>query len=370
MTVVHLISSEGYYGAENMMLALAKATSQQGHAPVVALFCDGRRPHVEAAEPARRLGLPVELVPCRGRWDWRAPGRIRSLLERYGAHVLHTHGYKADVYGYAAARRGRAALVATCHNWPDRRPLMRAYAVLDRILLRRFDRVAAASEPVAAVLRRSGVAAVPLPNGVETGRFRQMTAGFAVQRPPGCDRLAGFVGRLTAGKGGEVLLEAAREVVAERPASGFVFVGEGPRRAAWEALAAKLGLGGKVVFTGALRDMPAVYASLDLLVLPSYDEALPMCVLEAMAAGRPVVATRVGSVPRAVVPGVTGFLFEPGDAAALARAILCLMHDPALARRLGAQSRGHVAQHFSSETMAAAYLDLYQQALAHREDRR
>jgi glycosyltransferase involved in cell wall biosynthesis len=370
MNVLHLISSEGHYGAENMMLTLAEATVRRGHHGVIALFLDDRGPHLETAEPARRAGLPVELVPCRGRWDRRTPRRIRELLDRHAAHVLHTHGYKADVYGYCAARDGRAALVATCHNWPDRRLRMRAYAALDRLVLRRFDRVAAASEPVADILRRCGVRADPLPNGVDPRPFREAAPTLRRSLPPDCDRLGGFVGRLVPAKGGEALLQAAQEVIRCRPATAFAFVGDGPCRPVWEARAAALGISRHVLFPGARQDTPAVYASFDFVVLPSETEALPMCLLEAMASNRPVIATRVGSVPRVVIPGVTGLLVEPRNPGALAQAMLRLLRDPELAQRLARQGRAHVARNFSADRMAEAYLRLYAEALSLRRLRR
>ena len=233
--------------------------------------------------------------------------------------VLHTHGYKADIYGLAA-RSQRMALIATCHNWPDPHPVMRVYAMLDRWILKCFDKVAAVSEPVAEILRRSGVqGADAVPNGIDLARF----AGASPALRPGvldsCDRLIGFVGRLVKEKGGAVLLEAARRVLAERPKTGFVFIGEGPERAEWEKTAATLQIAGNVAFTGSRSDMPGVYASLDALVLPSLNEAMPMCLLEAMAAGCPVLATRVGSVEKLVIHDRTGRRCIPESAGGCGR---------------------------------------------------
>jgi glycosyltransferase involved in cell wall biosynthesis len=362
MTVLQLISSEGCYGAENMMLSLASALGRQGRHPVIALFEHRDSGHTVTAEQARRRGLPVELVACSGRWDTGVRSRIRIIANRYGVEVVHAHGYKADVYAYAAAGwQRRMTLVSTCHNWPDQRPLMRAYARLDRLVLRNFDGVAAVSEPVAGVLRSARIPAETLPNGVELDRF---TSAPVLRRelPLDCDHVAGFVGRLVPGKGGKVLLEAAQRVLAVRPRTAFVFAGDGPCRVEWESIASQTGIARHVLFTGLRNDMPGVYASFDVLVLPSYDEALPMCILEAMAAGCPVIATRVGSVPRAVIPGVTGVLTEPGDAAGLADALTRLLADADLRRRLGAQAREHVLRRFSAEAMASAYLEFYERA--------
>jgi glycosyltransferase involved in cell wall biosynthesis len=367
MTVLHLISSQGCYGAENMMLTLSSALARHGHDPIIGLFEHDASGHLETAQQARRRGLRVEFVPCRGRWDSGVRHTIRQITSRYGVRVLHAHGYKADVYAYAAAEwPRRITLVSTCHNWPDRRPLMRTYAVLDRAILRRFDGVAAASEPVAGVLRNAGISAEALPNGVELDRFAGADPMLRREVGPGFDHLVGFVGRFVGGKGGSVLLEAARHVIGARPGTAFVFVGDGPCRAEWEALVSRLGIANSVFFAGVRSDMPGVYNSLDLLALPSYDEALPMCVLEAMAASRPVIATRVGSVPRAVLPGLTGMLVKPGDVAGLARALTDFLSDTDLRQRCGTRAKEHVQRNFSAEVMASAYLDLYEQASERR----
>ena len=142
-----------------------------------------------------------------------------------------------------------------------------------------------------------------------------------------------------------------------------MFVGEGPARAGWEAAALKLGIASKVVFAGRRDDMPAVYASLDIVVLPSFQEAMPMCLLEALATARPVVATAVGAVPKVIVPGVTGLLCEPGDARALSMSLLRLLRDPELGRTMGNHGRAHVARHFAAEVVGRSYIDLYQEAL-------
>ena len=126
------------------------------------VFCNSHFPHTEVAEQAERQGLAVEIIACNGRWDWSAVAQIRSLLEKHDVDVLHPHGYKADLYALAAASRNRVALLATSHNWPSNLLSMRVYAGLDRLALRRFDKVIVVSDAVADVLRRWGVAAEKL----------------------------------------------------------------------------------------------------------------------------------------------------------------------------------------------------------------
>jgi glycosyltransferase involved in cell wall biosynthesis len=368
VTILQLISTEGYYGAESMLLALARTLSALGCRSLVGVFHDGRSPDRELETRAKGLGLQVETLPCAGRWDWKTVRRIRELVRTHGVDVLHTHGYKADVYGYAAAWPNRVALVATCHNWPSRLLSMRAYAAIDRLVLRHFDRVATASGPVAGILSRWKVPAHKLkviPNGVDMEPFREPPPSLRKEFSAGSERLVGFVGRLVPDKGGALLISAAQSVLAVFPNAKFIFAGEGPARAEWEALAVKLGIGSKVIFAGRRDDMPALYASLDMVVLPSLQEAMPMCLLEALAAAKPVVATTVGAIPKVIIPGVTGLLCEPGDINALSTAILRLLRDPELGRTLGNHGRAHVARSFASEVVGRSYIGLYQEALHH-----
>jgi glycosyltransferase involved in cell wall biosynthesis len=369
LTILILISSEGYYGVENMIVTLARQLSRQGCECIVGVFCNSHSRHIEVAEQAQRQGLTVEIVPCNGRWDWRAVAKIRELLVRHNVDILHAHGYKADLYGYAAAWPNRVALLATSHNWPSRLLRMRAYAAVDRIVLGRFDEVVVVSDVVANSLRRWGVATdrvSTIHNGVDIEYFQGAPPTLRSEIAPEGHSLIGFVGRLVPEKGGALLLRAAKQVLAVHPKAKFVLAGEGPARREWETLAIQLGISEQVFFAGGRDDMPGVYASLDIVVLPSFIEALPMCLLEAMAAGRPVIAARVGAVPKLINTEQTGLLLDPGDEDALAQAILRLLHDPELARRLAENGRMHVARHFSAEAMAKSYIGKYQQALGRR----
>jgi len=369
VTILFLISSEGHFGVENMIVTLAWHLSNQGCRCVVGVFCNSHSPHTEVAQQARRHGLTVEIVRCKGRWDWKAVAQIRKLLVKYNVDILHPHGYKSDVYAYAASWRNRVALLATSHNWPSKLLTMRVYAALDRLVLRKFDKVIVVSDVVGDILRRWGVAPDHVSNifnGVDLEHFHTASPVLRNELAAEGQSLVGFVGRFVPEKGGALLLQAAQEVLAARWKTRFVLVGEGPSREKWEALASQLGIREQVSFVGVRDDMPGIYASLDIVVLPSLIEALPMCLLEAMAAGRPVIATCVGAIPKLIQSGETGLLLDPGDANGLAAAILRLLRDPKLARRLGENGRTHVARDFSAAAMARSYIGHYQQLLACR----
>jgi glycosyltransferase involved in cell wall biosynthesis len=372
MVVLHLICSEGFYGAESMVALLGRNLCHHGCRSIIGAFRDIRHAHLELAARAQAEGLETEIIPCEGRLDWRAVRHLRKFLARKRIDVLHAHGYKSNLYGYAAAWRTSTAMVATCHGWLGQHLLrMRMYARLDRFVLRLFDRVVTVSDVLAEALSASGIESTrvkTIANGIDLERFRNARPVLREQFPSTC-RVIGVVGRLSPEKGGDVLLRAVPSVLAEFPEAIFLFVGGGPCQQLWASLAERLDIGRNVVFAGIWRNMPEVYASLDILVLPSFQEGSPMCVLEAMAAGRPVIATQVGSVNKLVLAGRTGLMVKAGDVSGLSSAILSLLREPECARQLAENAKAHVAEHFSADRMTRQYLNLYDEALQLRASR-
>src|SRR2546427_198094 len=188
--------------------------------------------------------------------------------------------------------------------------------MLDRWALRRFHRAVAVSEGVAVALRRGGVAPekiTTISNGVDVAVFSAGRPTLAAEIGKGNRLVVGMVSRLVRGKGADYFLHAASDVLSCFPETLFVLVGEGSARKELERLARELGIEKKVIFTGQRADMPGVYASLDVFVLPSLNEGMPLTVLEAQAANRAVIASRVGAVPQLIQHRETGLLIEPGD---------------------------------------------------------
>lgn len=368
MTVLQLISSSGYYGMENMLVTLSRGLSCIGVRTIIGVFEDARDPHTEIAGAAERLGLKVEKIPCCGRLDLRALTIIRKLTSTCSVDVIHSHGYKADIYARLSAGR-RQALVATSHNWPSRRFNMRFYAALDRFALRGFDRVAVVSDVVGRKLEQSGInkdAIVSIPNGVDLERFHHSEPTLREKTIGDEGVIVGCVGRAIPAKGGREFLEAAQQVLAKFPGTRFVWIGDGPSLPVWKQFAEHLGMSANVRFTGSRNDMPGIYASLDIVVLPSLEEAMPMCLLEAMAAARPVVASDVGAVNQVVRDGITGLLVPPGDTAALAASIMRLVDDRALAEAFGTAAVSRATALFSIEGTAQRYAAIYESACSRR----
>jgi glycosyltransferase involved in cell wall biosynthesis len=359
--VLQLISSGGYYGAENMLLNLCASQENAGCRNSLLLFYNVHAPNVEFYERARRRGISVRMVHCKGRADWRAVRQIREYIREDAVDVVHTHGYKADLYGYMAAR-GRKPVVATCHNWVGGTTALGIYNRLDRMVLKRFNAIAAVSDAVRDRLVQCGVPAGKIhtiANGIDVKAFA--SSGPELRALPG--QVIGMVARLDMQKGFEYLLQAVRRLAGQFPGVKVVITGEGPDRGAIEQMIGHYGLANRVTLAGQQSDMAAAYAAMDIFVLPSLNEGLPMTILEAMAASRPVVATRVGAIPDVVREGQTGLLVNPRDTAGLQDALAQLLAAPELGCRLAAQAHEWVHRHYTAEAMAMQYRQMYDMAL-------
>jgi glycosyltransferase involved in cell wall biosynthesis len=369
MKVLHLISSGGMYGAEAVILSLTRAMSEKGHSSELALFHSETQPNEELELAAERASLPCHRIATSGPLDRTIPAQLRALMKQTGADVLHTHGYKADVYAWTAFRSLPVApLVSTCHNWIDTTRALRIYGRLDRRVLRGFGAVIAVSEDVASRLRASGIPGFRV-HLVRNGIDIPSPAG-PIEMPPAAEvrdpmrpLTVGLVARLSPEKGVDVFLRAAAQVKQQLPGIRFVVAGEGPDRPVLEQLIDTLGLQECVTLMGRVEDMPAFYASIDLLVCSSRTEGLPMALLEGMAVGLPVVATPVGEVPQLVLDGRSGCLVPVDDPAALAAAISSVLRDAGLRASMGLASRARVKESYSAQRMATAYVSVYQEVL-------
>jgi len=363
--VLQLISSGGYYGAENMLLNLCASQQKAGCQNSLMIFYNVHAPNVEFYERARRCGLSVRMVHCQGRADWRAVRQIEECIQEDGIELLHTHGYKADLYGYVAARRSGKPIVATCHNWVGGTAALGIYNHLDRMALKRFQGLAAVSDSVAQRLLASGVPARKIrtiANGIDVQTFERARP-LQVLNFDG-SKVVGMVARLDLQKGFEYLLRASSELRSAFPGLKVVIVGEGPDRNEIEGMIHRLGLQSNVILAGQRSDMTGIYAAMDVFVLPSLNEGLPMTILEAMAASRPVIATRVGAIPKVIQDGETGLLVDPGDMNGLRDALARLLTDSDFCCRLGAAGHDWVSRNYTSEAMAMKYRQMYDDVLS------
>lgn len=365
MRILHLISSGGMYGAEAVILNLSRTLNQQGHASLLGIFSNSTNPNLQLHDRAQQEGIESHLISCRGQLDPTVPATIRALAATTNADLIHAHGYKADVYAYIAMRRTTTPLVSTCHTWYDDNRLVWLYGVIDRRVLRRYNAVIAVSDDVRQRLLQAGVPANHIHfirNGIDLRPFTNATPSLRhLAAPEGL--LIGWVGRLTRDKGPDLFLQAIAQLRPTFPTARYILVGEGPFRPECERLITSLALGDIVHLLGQRSDMPAVYASCDLLVSSSRLEGLPMAILEGMASTLPWVAPHVGAIPLAIHDNQNGILTPPENVEVLAKSMASLMRNPEERTRMGLAARRLTESEFSAERMSEDYLRVYTAAI-------
>ena len=362
MRVLQLLSSGGVYGAEKMVVSLAKGLDQMGCQTILGVFDNM---HVESSDVVsymQQQNLAVVVIPCKGKIDFAIVDKIRRCINSYEIDLIHSHSYKSDLYGYLAVRNTSVPILATSHFWTRRTISLRVYAYIDQLVLKRFDRIVAVSDEIAREIVAAGVSPAKvsvIDNGINLAAFRHPSPQAGAEFRAYGMRIVGAVGRLVDQKGFDYLLRAIPQVLERFPNTVFLIAGEGTERAKLEALSSELNIEKHVHFLGVRSDMPNVYASFDVFVLPSLNEGMPIALMEAMATARPVVATRVAAVPKLVIDGQTGLLIEPKNPGALSDAVCRLLENPTLCESLSKAAQARIEQEFSSEVMAERYLRLY-----------
>ena len=361
LRIAHLIETDGPGGAERMVAHLAGDLQSAGHENIVCLPANGEG--WLGREVAAR-GVSTEAVQLLRVPMWRAVTTLVQIFRRHRVHVAHSHEFTMAVYGACAARWLGMPHVITMHGgryyagrWRRRFALRAAIGLSDGIV--------AVADRFASTLSRDlwirRARVLTIPNGIP-----QPQPGMATLRRElglrDADRLVLAVGNLYPVKGHVNLVEAIA-MLRERYPIHLAIAGRGERELALRARAADLGVGDCVHILGLRSDIPDLLAAADVYALPSLSEGLPLALLEAMAAARPVVASAVGEIPKVLDHGRAGLLVPPGDAYALAAAITRLIDDPREARQLGERAARRVAAEYSLSRMVGRYSALYASVL-------
>ncbi|HEX9015484.1 MAG TPA: glycosyltransferase [Chloroflexota bacterium] len=372
--VLHVITSLDVGGAQKHLLALVGGLRQRGHVADVAFL---KNPSL--IEQFAGTGAAVYDLSARGTVSPMLPIRLARILRNGRYDIVHTHLLKADVYGaVAGVMAGTRVRIASKHN--DERALLNPAAGFVHGLVSRLDhRVIVLSDYVGRYVAARG--------RVDGGRITRVYYGLPAAGPgpdgtagsiraefgiPASVPLAVTVGRLTEQKGLVYLLEAMAIVRARLPQARLLVVGDSQDgrdgyRERLLALRDELGLAETAIFTGVRDDVPSIMRASDLLVMASLWEGFGLVFLEAMAAARPVVATRVSAVPEVVEDGKTGILVPPRDPAALAEAMIAILSDRERAKSMGEEGLARLRQNFTEERMVDEIEETYFELLRRRE---
>ena len=357
--VLFLIDELDIGGTEQQLLELVKRLDRQKYLPMVCCFRPGR-----IAEEIVASGVQVFRIRKRAKVDPSLIYHLWSLIRRERIDLLQTYLFTANTWGRLAAILAGVRIIVSSERNVDiwEKPYTR---VIGRYLDRWTHGTIANSTAVKDYLVRKGLAARKIRviyNGVDPGRFSQPISSDAIKAELGIPPhhlVIGLAARLEPQKDLHTFLRAAAQLITREPAASFLVIGGGSLATQLTQEAHTLGLSGRVIFTGARRDIPCLLAACDISVMSSLKEGMSNTILESMAAGKPLVATTVGGNVELIRDGETGFLVPPRDPAALATAIQRLLNDPPRAQAMGQQAKARISELFSVDTMVAATQQLY-----------
>ena len=359
--VLHLIDHMGSGGAQRVLAGLVESRNRASATSVVSLrsHClpELRERMAACGASYRELGL--------SHWNPLPLPTIGRAFREVHADVIHSHLEFSNELAVLAARslgRDRPAVIVHVHNFPDRH-YSRLHRGMGRMLASRTDAYIAPSAGIADSIRTAfgrGVRRVEIiPYAIESAWFDRGPNELSVARRSSAAPVIGTVARLAPQKSVHDLIDAMPFVLQTRPAARLLIVGDGPLRSDLEAQCRRLGIGDSVTFAGYSHDVAAAYAAIDIFVLPSRHEGLPICLLEVMAMGIPVVGTRVPGISELIENERTGLDVPYGDPKALAVAVLRLLTDEPLCDRLWRAARQSIKDNYTSSAVAGRVEELY-----------
>ncbi len=360
LTIAHVDSEKGWSGGQVQVFLLMEGLRARGHRNI--LYCP---PGSQQEQRACELGLEVCPVAMRNDLHLAAVARLRRGFREHGAQLVHLHTGRANWLGGLAARRSRLPAITTRRmDHPVQRHLV------NRLVYGSFVRRAVGIAPaIARRLREGGVEpnlVRMVPSTVDADALTPQRTRAQVREAEDVPETATLIlaaAHLTYRKGFDIALKAFAASREGCPDAWLWIAGDGPERASLESLARELEIVDRVQLLGRRTDMADLLNAADLFVMPSRSEGLGIAALEAMAAGLPVLASKVGGLGDAVVHGRTGMLVPPEDVSALTDALVTLLSDPAARKRLGAAGPDRIDEGFRPEQMVASYEALYREVL-------
>ena len=357
--ICHLISGDLWAGAEVQMYTVVLALSHCPEFELSAILLnDGL-----LAEKLRAAGIVTTVYDERKMGFFQIKSNINQLLTKNPAAIMHSHRYKENILAATAKKRGKVKyLVQTVHGIGEpfhglKSAKSRFRSILNTYYTRKyFDTIISVSDNIrgqlAEFLPSSKI--ITIHNAVDPANLHVSKSPRLIRAELGINdehQLIGSVGRMVPVKGYDLFLKMAAMISHTNPMARFLLVGDGPLKSELENSAREMGLGGEIVFAGFRSDVTDLINSLDIFVMTSIHEGIPMALLEAMALEKAVVSTAVGGIVEVISNGKSGLLVEPGSCTALAQACLRILDDDALKVRLGAEAAQRIDDEFSIGTL-------------------
>ncbi|MCC7087169.1 MAG: glycosyltransferase family 4 protein [Pirellulales bacterium] len=370
-TVAHVrvVTGQGG-GPEKTILNSPRFLERYGFRTICAYMHPPSDPGIEHIRAKAKLwNAKLVTLPDRGLRDIGIFWKLLNLCRQHRVGIWHAHDYKSNLFGLMLKPFWSMKLVTTVHGWGASGRRTSSYYQLDRHLLRYYERVICVSEDLVKECLEYKVPSdrcILVHNAIDTGEFKVQRDKRIAKQQAGIDPnrfMIGAVGRLAPEKAFDLLIHSIDQLLKEGQNVGLIIVGEGAERSQLEALIGQLDRGDRVKLLGFQRDVIPVYRMMDAFALSSLREGLPNVVLEALATGVPVVASRIAGVPRLIQDGCTGLLIDPGNTEQLTTALRQMILDPGLCDRLAVAGRKVVEARFSFEFRMEKIRNIYEQLI-------
>ena len=364
INILHIYQNSKIGGVQQQLLSLLKAYNRDVFNPI--FCCLG--PKDAISEEIEKVGVEI-IALSRSRYHRFSLAIVRDLyrlMKQKNIHIVRTHRYRANLYGRLAAwLSGVSVTIISLHdNYNKDMRLERRIA--NKILSKFTDKMIAVSESIKRdIIKYDGIypsKILVIPNGIDTERFKpegifaDLRKEFSIQER---DTVIGFIGRIVPAKGLEYLIDAFSYLKEDFKNIKLLIIGEGNLVERLREQAKEKKLDDSIIFPGGRRDIPDILACINIFVMPSIAEGLPNALLEAMAMGKPIVATMIGGIPEVIKNGFNGLLVPPRDPASLATAIKELIGNGQLSARMGQAARDLVMNKYSIRETAQKWESLY-----------
>jgi glycosyltransferase involved in cell wall biosynthesis len=366
--VLHLIDSSGMYGAEKVVLTLLNNIKDSAYHQILGCIRESVDQEVELGLQAENLNIDVTYFTMKRGLNLKGIREINSFISNNSISILHSHGYKPNIFlGFYPHKNILKRTITTIHGWAKECADLKLtlYELLNLYAIKRFYRCVAVSKGVYDDMVKRNIPSDKISiirNGIDVRQELQLSDRKKIREVFGIkdsEFVIGTAGRLVKEKGIDIFLQAAVHFLKYNNNALFLIAGEGPLFNELKSMIIRLGIRRNVRFTGYVDQIYDFLTMLDVFVLSSRTEGLPMVLLEAMNIGCPAICTNVGGITEVINDSTDGLLIQPDNPIALAENLIKLCSDQKLRQNLAEKGKFKVADRFSAEKMAEGYLALY-----------
>jgi glycosyltransferase involved in cell wall biosynthesis len=364
--VLHLRSSAGKLGAESVIIEICKFSKQFSYNSIIGALHSFKNPYPEFLEEAVNNNIPYTLFSGKIAFDINLILQIRKFIKENSIDIVHSHGYKENFYALVSTMGLITKIIATNHLWKDRDFKEKTYKRFDQFVLGFFDKIIAVSSEIKIQMQNVGLKNIDIiDNGVDTNTYQPRTKDTVLMKQlniPQHAKVIGMVSSLTPEKNHQIAIEAFKKIEDQKIL--LVIIGSGPL---YDFLKHKVNnddLSEKVLFLGNRSDIPQLLTIIDVFLLTSIKEGLPMALLEAMASGKVVVTTDVGEIGAVVRNKHNGLIIKQGDVENLTGRLLDAVTDKKLQTTLQENAVKTISNGYSSQIMTKQYCSAYDTLLS------